>query len=1122
MDDLDVEQFIATSGKWEIEMLPNEQTAVARRGSEFRILDQGDLRLAAQPPPDESVDIGDRGLSFTKVHEEDTASAKLSTITIDQLTSENEDGLTSDQAERLIEIYGLNELPEYHIPRWYLFISQLWQPMPIMIWMAAIILVAVDAYIDASILIVLNIANASIAYHESVKAGDAVAALKASLRPTAVCKRDQLWKRIDASLLCPGDKISLCAGSNVPADCRIHATLDVDQSTITGESMPVSMYHHDQAKMGSTIVHGESEATVEFTGINTYFGRTASMLGGQHTRSSNLQSFLQKVVIILTSISIVFVVTALIYLLIGPASVEFKDALRFIVVLLVASIPLAIEIISTTTLALGSSEVAKCGVICTRLASLEDLASMSILCCDKTGTLTTNKMQLREEAPVYYPTENRDSLLRYAAMSTRWLEPARDALDTLILEHVDLNSLHQIEQLNFIPFDPVIKRTESTILDGTDSFRVSKGSPHVILELCKKRIHDLHVSSAAQKEISTSDSSEEESDTTSDISCTSSGKSAILRGNNVTMCGSLGGHASLAHQIEHDVKMLGHHGIRCLAVARTIHNNVNDERKQCSDTDIDDTDEWIFLGLLTFLDPARIDTKETISSAKKLGISVKMITGDHILIAKDMAKTLNMGTRMYHRKTLPQLTSSKKKPSNLIEKYGRLILEADGFAEVYPEHKYLVVECLREMGYKVGMTGDGVNDAPALKAADVGIAVQGSTDAAKASADLVLTKPGLNTIIKGLSIARQTFGRIRSFIIYRIAATLQLLFFFFIAVFIFNPSDYEPEPEEYQVIRPWPVFFSLPVLLLMLITVLNDGTLISIAYDTTKPSAYPEKWSLPLLFVVGGSLGAIACLSSLLLLYSLLNSWNPAGVYQLFGLGPDGLSYGQITTSIFLKVAVSDFLTLFSARAGEDSVFYALPPPTMLLAAGTIALLISTLLSLSFPEVEMDNIYIQGLARRQPYILPVYIWVYCLLFFLLQDCCKVCIFWILHRYELLGLTASSISNTQEQQQLDTIARVDEVEGDVSDSSNSSSRSVISSIKCESTCESIECVLSDILDPLGHHSWNENQKLMQQYRKEGENSDNDDEQIGASEDKEENEMWNNALCVKLDRHQPSIV
>eukprot|EP01042_Synura_sphagnicola_P032054 gene32054-41258_t len=231
-----------------------------------------------------------------------------------------------------------------------------------------------------------------------------------------------------------------------------------------------------------------------------------------------------------------------------------------------------------------------------------------------------------------------------------------------------------------------------------------------------------------------------------------------------------------------------------------------------------------------------------------------MITGDHLLIAKETARVLELGTFIRSADGLPLLDAeTKAKPENLARDYGDMCLACDGFAQVFPEHKYLIVECLRELGYKVGMTGDGVNDAPALKRADVGIAVQGATDAARAAADIVLTQPGLSTIVQGIVISRIIFVRILNFITYRIAATLQLLLFFFISVFAFKPRDWEPEdyPDDWPDAHNWPKFFHMPVLMLMLITLLNDGTLIAIGYDNVIPRRTPEKWNLTVLFFMG-------------------------------------------------------------------------------------------------------------------------------------------------------------------------------------------------------------------------------------------------------------------------------
>jgi H+-transporting ATPase len=445
---------------------------------------------------------------------------------------------------------------------------------------------------------------------------------------------------------------------------------------------------------------------------------------------------------------------------------------------------MAMEIVTTTTLALGSKELTKHGAIVTRLAAIEDMAGMAILCSDKTGTLTLNEMQIQEYTPVYSPGESQYSLLRFAAMAAKWHEPPRDALDRLTLGQVDMKSMDVMEQLDYMPFDPTIKRTEGTVKDKKtgEVYKTSKGAPHILLKLVQDH----------------------------------------------------GGcDKALAAKIEHDVTELGKRGIRAIAVAKTDRNEV-----------------WRMMGMLTFLDPPRPDTKWTVAKAKDYGVAVKMITGDHLLIAQETSRVLDMGDCIVSGAQLPLLDpETKKKPANLGRDYGDKFLAADGYAQTFPEHKYLIVEGLREVNYRVGMCGDGVNDSPALKRADVGIAVFGATDAAKAAADIVLTEPGLSTIIEGILISRRIWCRIRNFLTYRIAATLQLLCFFFIAVFAYRPNEYMPSDwktnPDFKAVEPnmqeWPPFFHMPVLMLMLITLLNDGTLITIGYDIAVAPKTPPK-----------------------------------------------------------------------------------------------------------------------------------------------------------------------------------------------------------------------------------------------------------------------------------------
>eukprot|EP00667_Euglena_gracilis_P005134 EG_transcript_5164 len=598
------------------------------------------------------------------------------------------EGLTSTEAAELMKQHGPNSLPDNSKPKWLLFAENLWQPMPILIWIAAIVEFAIDNYIDGPILIAINLVNATLSFYEAVKAGNAVAVLKGSLKPTAIVKRDGVWDhQFDATRIVPGDLVELAAGAAIPADCILnHGELEVDESAMTGESLPVTLGERQLAKMGGTVARGECEATVVYTGKNTFFGKTAAMLGGDKGRSS-LQRLLLKIMIILVSISIILCATCLIYLLVkdpkGPDGQEdrVKNALSFFVVVLVASVPMAIEIVCITTLAVGARKMSTLGAIVSRLTAIEDLAGMNMLCSDKTGTLTKNKMVIQPEAPTFVPGIDQMTLLKYSAMAARWEAPPKDALDTLVLRchlwapdlgepqgatkeerdawleeqlQTRLNEqMADYERLEFKPFHATTKRTESTIREKSTGkiYKVTKGAPHIIQAL------------------------EPESDITSE-------------------CGKL-------------VSGYGEDGVRCMAIS--VSELIPDWQEGA-----DPPVTWHLQGLLTFLDPPRDDTKDTIAKSQAYGVPVKMITGDHRLIAVKTAKDLEMGDKtrpgwpvIHGPKELPVLGADGKAPADLVPRYGDYVCQADGFAQVFPEHKFLIVETYKGMGFKTGMTGDG-------------------------------------------------------------------------------------------------------------------------------------------------------------------------------------------------------------------------------------------------------------------------------------------------------------------------------------------------------------------------------------------------------------------------------
>ena len=884
------------------------------------------------------------------------------------------DGLSEKEAAMRLKMYGRNELPDMSVSKWEMFLSHFTGIMPGMIIAAICIEGLLKEWPDFYTLLTLLFLNGAVGFYEDLRSGDAVAALKASLKPVAVVKREGKWKKIDAGTLVPGERVGLNAGASIPADCRIceGMILQIDQAAMTGESLPVEMGVGDICKMGSTVVGGENEGIVACTGINTFFGKTAALIGSTHD-VGNFQKVVVEITQMLLNLSSVLVTIAVAYLILrAPSEEAFWEAISFGVVLLVASIPIAMQVVCTATMALGSRLLAAQKAIVARLSSIEQLAGMTVLCSDKTGTLTLNKMVLQETVP-YQEDCTDKTILTLSALATRWHEPAKDAIDTLVLNapQVDRALLDKHKQLDFVPFSPVTKRTESTLLgpDGRE-FLVVKGAPHVVLHMC---------SAACQK--------------------------------------------AIEDEFNAKIENLASRGIRALAIARKYKG-----------------EEMEMAGIFTFLDPPRPDTKETIRRAMMQGVIVKMITGDHRAIAKETARSLGMGDNIGTAAGLPNIKPGDAISDTLGAQYGEMCEKADGFAQVFPEHKFLIVEVLRQRGWSVGMTGDGVNDAPALKKADVGIAVQGATDAARAAADLVLTAEGLSVIVDAIIISRCIFQRMKNYVIYRVACTVQLLVFFFVAVFVFHPPINDeinkklpghphsyPVPgmegvnQEYGFTMTMaeygldiPKEFNLPVIALVVIVILNDATIISTAYDHVKPSALPERWNLQVLFIVAIWIGLVACVSSLWLLDLALKSEDPSSLIRQFIPGP--LSYGQVVAIMYLKISLSDWWTIFAART--RGFFFERAPSTIVLCAASLATMVSTLNSMYWPfqhlEFEKEkyeahlNFDIQIVGLELPTV--AFTWCFTLIFFVLQDICKVICYYVLFKFDVCGIRSEQEAN----------------------------------------------------------------------------------------------------------------
>jgi H+-transporting ATPase len=715
---------------------------------------------------------------------------------LSELNSSANTGLTSQEAQDRILKYGPNAIEEKKKRPILKFLGFFWGPIPALIEVAAILAVSVGDYSDFAIILMLLMINAIIGFFQEYKAGNEVEKLKEHLAVMTKVKRNGEWKTIPARELVPGDIVHFRLGDLIPADVKIieSENVETDQSALTGESLPVLKEPGNVAFMGSAIKRGEGDAVVFGTGSDTFFGETARLVQQSKNQSHYLKSILNiSKFLIVMSICIVIVILIVSLVRMQP----IVKILDFCLILTVASIPVALPAVLSVTMAVGASILAQNKAIVTRLVSIEEMASMDVLCADKTGTLTQNKLVLGESYLAEGVTE--DDLILNAAISSRARD--EDPIETVIFSNLKggLGALEAYPVENYIPFDPTIKRTEATIHDSDRLVKVSKGAPQKILDLC---IDDDAV------------------------------KAQVLA----------------------KVDEFARRGFRTLGVART-----------------DEQDSWRFLGLLSLYDPPNDDSKSTIDAAKSKGIGVKMITGDNRAIAIETAKALDIGEHV-------------EKFSDVFKEGGETSSDLDaidGFAEVYPENKYQIVEALQKRGHYVGMTGDGVNDAPALKRADIGIAVAGATDVAKSAADLVLTAPGISVILKAMDESRKIFSRMTSYATYRIAETIRIILFMALSIIVFG-------------------FYPLTTLMLIILALLNDLPILMIAYDNAYPSDSPVRWEMNKVLGVASLLGILGVVSSFIL-YAIT-------IYIHVPLK-------EIQTIIFLKMMIAGHLTLYLTRS---------------------------------------------------------------------------------------------------------------------------------------------------------------------------------------------------------------
>jgi H+-transporting ATPase len=772
------------------------------------------------------------------------------------------EGLSQAEALKRLTQYGPNEIEEKKINPLLKFLTYFWGPIPWMIEGAVILSGVVRHWPDFFIILLLLVANGVVGFWEEREAGNAIAALKAKLAINARVKRDGKWVTPAARELVPGDVIRLRLGDIVPADARLldGDPVEVDQSALTGESLPATRKSGEAVFSGSIIRQGEIGALVYATGAKTYFGKTAQLVQEAHTVSHFQRAVLKigNYLIILAVVLVAAIIAVAIY-----RGDPIFTTLQFALVLTVAAIPVAMPTVLSVTMAVGARLLARKKAIVSKLVAIEELAGVDVLCADKTGTLTQNKLTLGD--PFSVNNIPPDQVILFGALASR--SENNDTIDLAVLSGLkDKDLLKIYEVVHFQPFDPVHKRTEASVKgkDGKE-FKVTKGAPQVILKLAS---NSDQVKSAVEKA----------------------------------------------------VNEFAARGFRSLGVARAEGDG-----------------QWQFAGVLPLFDPPREDAKATIATALAMGVKIKMVTGDALAIAKETAKKLDMGTNILDAAGLGDVKHQEtKEVSESIEK-------ADGFAQVFPEHKFHIVDVLQKNGHIVGMTGDGVNDAPALKKADCGIAVSDATDAARAAASIVLTTPGLDVIIDAIKESRRIFQRMNNYAIYRIAETLRVLFFMTLAILVFN-------------------FYPLTAVMIVMLALLNDGAILSIAYDNVHYKNQPESWNMRMVLGISTVLGVIGVVSA----------------FGLFYLGERvfHIDRSHIQTLMYLKLSVAGHLTIFLTRT--RCPFWSIRPARILWIAVLGTQIVATLIA-------VYGFFMTPLGWGW----AGFVWGYALIWFLLNDRLKL-------------------------------------------------------------------------------------------------------------------------------------
>ena len=860
-----------------------------------------------------------RNKSIVSSKRSDDYSQQTTEQTLADLKVSAGEGLGAAEVTQRLSRYGYNEIEEKEEPLWHRIFRRFWGPIPWMIEVAALLSAVVQKWDDFVIIVIMLLVNAGLDFFQEHRALNALKALKQRLTAEVVVRRDGQFKTVPARELVPGDIIKLRIGNIVPADVQLLEGdyLSIDQSALTGESLPVSKKAGEVAYASTIVKQGEMLALVVNTAANTNFHSVVSLVA---KASLEERSHFQKMVIRIGDF-LILITVALVVLIVMVSLFRheaYLEIARFALVLTVAAIPVALPAVLSVTMAVGAINLARRQAIVSKLTAIEELAGVDVFCSDKTGTLTRNEMQVAE--PVVLEGHDERELFLVAALASR-LEN-RDPIELPIFQYVEEKlpaaDWKSYKQLAFTPFDPIRKRTEAEVAKGDERFVALKGAAQVLLGMTQLSDEQIR-------------------------------------------------------NINKTVDQLAGKGYRTLAVGR----------KQ-GDAPLE------LLGLIPLYDPPRDDSRQIIADMQNYGVEVKMVTGDNLAIAREIGSLLGLEQRTMRAEQLSGAAAnellalatvlsaaiyqrlkpeiSHKEAQRFADEvmdsvkamYDTRLLEREFihthesaivdmiesiniFAEVVPEDKYRIVDTLQKAGHIVGMTGDGVNDAPALQKADCGIAVANATDAARGAADIILTAPGLGVINEAVKQARITFERMKSYATFRIAETIRIILFMTLSIVVFN-------------------FYPITALMIILLALLNDLPILAIAYDHTKINARPVRWNMFEMLTVSTSLGVTGVIGSFLL---------------FFILRENGFSESMIQSMMFLKLIVAGHSTLYITRT--EGWFWRRPFPAPLLFGATFGTeILGTLIA-------VYGILITPIGWEY----ALWMWAYALLWFVVDNAAKM-------------------------------------------------------------------------------------------------------------------------------------